>query len=143
MGASVTAYWPGIAEHDIESMPGFYNDDKAWGDWMAEREDDQKVLDAVTSLKAEAIMTVKTDGWDDEDVFWVSPKQLRDAALALRAAVQAGAPEAAPVLATYERNANRIAPVAEEFMQDLDDIVAITKWAEERGATRMTLEVNW
>jgi hypothetical protein len=143
MGASVVAYWPGLTEAQIQTMPGFRNDDRAWGNWMAGREDDPKVLEAVRGLKAEAIMTVKTDGWDDGDVTWVSPEQLRDAAMKLRAAVEAQAPEAAMLLASYERNANREDTVAEEFIQDLDDIVALTKWAEEQGATKMTLEVGW
>ena len=124
-------------------MPGFFNDDQAWGGWMAERDNDAQVLDAVKRLMAEAIMTLKTDGWDDEDVTWVTPDELRMAAMRLRAAVQAESPEAAVILKSYEINANRIDPVAEEFIRDLDDIVAMAKWAEEQGATRMTLEVNW
>ncbi len=43
----------------------------------------------------------------------------------------------------HERNANRIHPVAEEFMRDLQDIEALTRWVEAQGAARMTLEVNW
>ncbi len=143
MGASVIAYWPGLTREQMESMPGFFNDDQAGGGWMAERDNDAQVLDAVKRLMAEAIMTVKTDGWDDEDVTWVTPDELRTAAMRLRAAVQAESPEAAVILKSYEINANRIDPVAEEFIRDLDDIVAMTQWAEEQGATRMTLEVNW
>jgi hypothetical protein len=29
MGASINACWPGITEEQLESQPGFYNDDKA------------------------------------------------------------------------------------------------------------------
>lgn len=90
MGATVIAYWPGITAEQIESQPDFYNDDKPWGDWMANREEEPEVLDAIKRLKAEAILSVKTDGWDDEDVDWVSPQQLRDAAQKLREAVRAG-----------------------------------------------------
>ena len=61
----------------------------------------------------------------------------------LRSAVEAGSPQAAVILKSYEVNANRIDSVAEEFIRDLDDIIAMTKWAEEQGATKMTLEVNW
>ena len=74
---------------------------------------------------------------------WVSPQQLRDAVVRLREAVQSGAPEARTILASYERNANRIESVAEEFMRDLQDTEVLTRWAEAEGATRMTLEVNW
>ena len=39
MGASIVAYWPGITEEQIDTQPGFTNDDRAWGNWMAEREE--------------------------------------------------------------------------------------------------------
>jgi hypothetical protein len=143
MGATVIAYWPGMTEDQAEAQPGFYNDDRAWGNWMAERDGDPAVSDAIRRLKAEAILTVKTDGWEDDDVTWVSPKELRDAAVRLREAVRAGSPEIRVILASYERNANRVAPVSEEFVRDLDDIETLARWAEAEGATKMTLAVNW
>jgi hypothetical protein len=143
MGASVVAYWPGITERQVATQPGFANDDRAWGNWIAERDGDAAVSDAIRRLQADAILTFKTDGWDDEDVTWVSPQELRDAAARLRHAVRAGAPEIRVILASYEQNANRLDPVPEEFIRDLDDIDAITRWAEAEGATKMTLEVNW
>jgi hypothetical protein len=143
MGASVVAYWPGITDEQLESQPGFYNDDKAWGDFIAEREDEPEVLNAIKRLGAEAILTYTTDGMEDEDVEWVSPKQLRDATRRLRVAIIDKRPEAKVILETYERNANGIDPIDKEFIQDLDDIEAIANWAEEEGAERMTLAVNW
>jgi DhnA family fructose-bisphosphate aldolase class Ia len=144
MGASVIAYWTGITEEQIESQPGFYNDCKAWGDWMAERETEPEVLAAIRKLNADAILTHITDGMTESEVRWVTPKELRDAALRLSQAVQSGeSHEAKIILQTYERNANRVDTIAEEFIRDLNDIRAITEWAEEEGATRMTLEVNW
>lgn len=73
MGASVLAYWPGITAEQLETQPGFFNDDKAWGNWMAEREEDPAVSAAIRKLNAEAILTLKTDGWEDDDASWVSP----------------------------------------------------------------------
>jgi hypothetical protein len=143
MGAAVIAYWPGITEQQLDAQPGFFNDDRAWGNWMAEREDDSLVLTAIRKLKAEAVLTVKTDGWEDDDVTWVSPQQLREAVTRLREAIQSGTSEARTILASYERNANRVDPVADEFLRDLEDIDALTRWAEAEGASRMTLEVNW
>jgi hypothetical protein len=143
MGASVIAYWPGITEEQSESQPGFHNDDRAWGNWMAEREGEPAVSDALRKLNAQAILTYKTDGMEDEDVSWVSPQQLRDAATRLREAARSGSPETRIILETYERNANRIDPVAKEFIRDLNDIITVANWAEEEGAARMTLEVNW
>jgi hypothetical protein len=143
MGASVNAYWPGITEEQLDSQPGFWNDDKAWGNWMAERDDDADVQDAIRRLNAQAILTCKTDGWDDEDVTWVSPQELRAAAAKLRDAVRSKAPEAAVILDSYELGANAGSKVEETFMKDLEDIIEIANWAEAQGTKRMTLEVNW
>ena len=143
MGASVIVYWPGITEEQLERQPGFWNDDRAWGNWMAEWESVPAVVDAVKKLKAEAILTYKTDGMDDEDVSWVSPRELRDAATTLRDAVLAGSAETRIILEIYQRNANRIDEVAKEFIRDLNDIITMANWSEEEEATRITLEVNW
>src|SRR5688500_9636515 len=125
MGASVVAYWTGITDEQLESQPGFYNDDKAWGDFMAEREDEPEVLEAIKKLSSGAILTYTTEGVDDKDVDWVTPNELREAAKNLREAIQAERPEAKIILSVYERNANGIDPAADEFIQDLNDIETI------------------
>ena len=61
----------------------------------------------------------------------------------MREAIQAGRPETKVILETYERNANDVDPIADELIQDLNDIEAIADWAESEGAKQMTLEVNW
>jgi ABC-type Zn uptake system ZnuABC Zn-binding protein ZnuA len=143
MGASINAYWSGITEEQLESQPGFFNDDKAWGDFMAEREGEPKVLEAIRTLNATALLSHTTEGMTDEEVLWVSPSELRNAAKNLREAIRAKRPETEIILETYERNANEVDPIANEIIQDLNDIEAIANWAESEGATQMTLEVNW
>ena len=143
MGASVIAYWPGITEEQIESQPGFYNDCNAWGNWMAEREAEPKAREAVTALGASALLTHTTYGMKDEQVRWVTPAELRDAAARLREAIEAGLPGTEVILATYERGANGVDPLVEEFIRDLEDVRAIAEWAGSEGAEKMTLEVNW
>ena len=143
MGATVIGYWPGITEEQIEGQPGFYNDCKAWGNWMAEREGEPDVLQAVRDLGAAAILTVMTDGMDENDVEWVAPRELRDAAQKLQRAVEEGRPGIARILEVYGRHANGMDSLAEEFLTDLADIEAIALWAEEQGVRSMTLEVNW
>ena len=143
MGASVIAYWPGLTEDQVESQPGFYNDTKPWGDWMAVREETPGAMDAIRKLDADAILSLKTDGWDDDDVTWVTPQQMREAATKLREAVAAGLPETKPILEAYRPGAVADEPLSDQFMQDLDDVIALTRWAEEEGAAQMTLEVNW
>ena len=143
MGASINAYWSGITEEQLESQPGFDNDDKAWGDFMAEREGEPEVLEAIRKLNAAALLSHTTEGMTDEEVSWVSPSELRNAAKNLREAIQAKRPETKIILETYERNANEVDPIADELIQDLNDIEAIANWAEAEGAKQMTLEVNW
>ena len=66
MGASVSAYWPGIeeelTEEQLDSQPGFFNDSKAWGNWMAEREYEPHAIEAIRKLNADAILTYTTHG---------------------------------------------------------------------------------
>lgn len=144
MGATVNAYWSGITEEQLESQPGFYNDDKPWGNWMAVREEAPGALAAIRKLGAEAILSFKTDGWEDEDVNWVTPQQMREAALKLREAVVSRGPEAEVVLESYRQTGLFTdEPLAEQFIRDLDDVITITRWAEAEGASKMTLEVNW
>jgi hypothetical protein len=143
MGASINAYFPGMTEEQLESQPGFWNDDNAWANWMAECDNEPAMAEAVRKLDAAPVLTFKTDGMEDEDVGWVTPQQLRDAALKLRDAIRRGAPETAIILKVYEKGANRIDPVQDEFLRDLDDVVALAEWGEQEGAKEITLEVNW
>ena len=110
---------------------------------MAERESEPGVIEAFNKLNAAALLTHTTDGMTDEDVTWVTPGELRVAVKNLRDAIQSKRPETKIILETYKRNANDIDPLAEELIQDLNDIEAIADWAEAEGAKQMTLEVNW
>jgi hypothetical protein len=147
MGASVSPYWPGmteeLTEEQLESQPRFQNDSKAWGNWMAERAYEPRVIEAIRKLEAQAILTLITNGVEEEDVEWVTPQDLREATQKLGEAIRAGLPETDIILETYERAANWVDFVSEAFLRDLEDIKAITLWAEEMGAAKMTLEVNW
>src|ERR1044071_3276870 len=107
---------------------------------MTEREDVPAVAEALRRLGAEALLTYKTDGVEDDEVEWVTPAQLRDAAARLREAVVAGSPDSVVILETYTRG--RVPASAADFVRDLDDVIAMTRWAEEAGAKVMTLEVN-
>ena len=83
MAASVVGYWPGISDEQLEAQPGFLNDCNAWGSWMAEREEHQDVLAAMRRLGVGALCTLKTDGVPDPEVAWVTPGELKSAALRL------------------------------------------------------------
>lgn len=141
MGASIVAYWPGITNEQLERQPGFTQDDRAWGNFMAEREDELEVQRIMVELGAGALLTAKTDGWDDDDVDWVTPQELYSAAIQLQAAISENKPGSERVLEVYGRNSHEEYP--DDIMVDLEDIMEIAQWAEQEGARVVTLEVNW
>ena len=143
MGASIVVYWPGITEEQRDAQPGFWQDDRAWANFMAELDSATATVQAIQMLKADEILTYKTDGLEDEDVMWVKPVALRRAAERLREAVEKGLSGSELILKTYEIGANKVESLREEFIRDLDDIIEMTKWAEGEGTSRMTLDVNW
>ena len=143
MGASIVVYWPGITEEQLDAQPSFWQDDRAWANFMAELDSATATVQAIQMLKADAILTHKTDGVEDEDVVWVTPIALRGAAERLREAVEKGLSGSELILKTYEIGANKVESLREEFIRDIDDIIEMTKWAEAEGTSRMTLEVNW
>ena len=143
MGASVSGYWPGITDEERDSLTGFDNDCKAWGDWMAERYNHPDVLDAMKRLGLAALLSHVTDGVSEDEVDWVSPDDLMKAAEHLRQFVLAQDPRVKRIVETYALSANGINPVHEEFAQDLADVRLIAKFSKEMGVTKMTLEVNW
>jgi hypothetical protein len=146
MGASVNTYWPGIeeelTEEQLDSRPGFYSE-KAWGDWIPAREYEPRTIEAIRKLKADDILTFTTDGVKDEDVEWVTPRELREAAQELVEAIRAGLAETEIILESYKRASKWVDSAKEDFLRNLEDIEAITLWAEDMGAVKMTLEVNW
>jgi hypothetical protein len=143
MGASVSGYWPGITKEQLADQPGFYNDCKAWGNWMAERLSHPQVMAAHTALGVEALLSHTTEGMTESEVDWVSPQQLASAAMRLRELVLAKDSRVGPMLDVYARDANQVDPVDQEFAQDLWDVARIAEFARECGTHRMTLEVNW
>jgi hypothetical protein len=143
MGASVNAYWPGITEGDYGNLPGFSNDCKAWGNWMAERQSHPKALRAMELHGVGELLTYITDGMAESEVRWVTPDALGFAALRLRAIIQGGHPGTDAIIESYAMNANGIDPTAEELARDLWDISEIALACKKRGVEKMTLEVNW
>jgi hypothetical protein len=143
MGASVSGYWTGITDEQRDSLTGFENECKAWGNWMAERYNHPDVLDAMNRLGVGALLSQITEGMEESEVDWVSPQQLMEAAEKLKDLVLAEDPRVKRIVETYSLSANGIDPVHEEFAQDLADVRLIAKFSKEMGVPKMTLEVNW
>lgn len=143
MGASVSGYWPGITDDERDSLTGFENDCKAWGDWMAERYKHPDVLEAIEQLGVGALLSLITDGVEEDEVDWVTPDELMTAAERLRELALAHDPRVRRIVETYGLSANGVDSVYEEFAQDLADVRLIAKFSKEMGVRKMTLEVNW
>jgi hypothetical protein len=132
-----------LTEAQLESCPGFSSTSKTWGNWMADMWFQPSVLEAIRKLKAEAILTSTTSGVEDVDVEWVTSQELREAAQKLGYAIKRDLPESEIILESYKGAYSLAYSVKEDFLSDLEDIEAITRWAEEMGAAKMTLRVNW
>ncbi|MDB5303722.1 MAG: hypothetical protein JWM97_1271 [Phycisphaerales bacterium] len=143
MGATVVGYWPGITQEQLENQPGFFNDCKAWGGWMAVRYEHPAIIALHKSLGIEPLLSHTTEGMEASEVAWVSPQQLASAASRLRDLVLANDPRVQPLLNVYAEHSNEIDPVDQEFAQDLLDVAAIADYASGCGVSRMTLEVSW
>ncbi|MCI0638889.1 MAG: hypothetical protein L0Y72_05200 [Gemmataceae bacterium] len=143
MGASVSGYWPGITDEQCDSLTGFDNDCKAWGNWMAKRYNHPDVLDAMKRLGVGSLLSHITEGMEEDEVDWVSPDDFMKAAEQLRELVLARDPRVKRIVETYALSANGVDPVHEEFAQDLADVRLIARFAKEMGVPKMTLEVNW
>jgi hypothetical protein len=132
-----------MREEQLESQPGFFNDCKAWGDWMANRYDDPAVVEALKALDVAALLSHRTEGMDDAEVDWVTPNELAAAAQRLGALVRAGDSRTERIVASYALSANDVDPVEDEFARDLEDVAQIAEFAKSEGVERMTLDVNW
>lgn len=143
MGASVSVHWVGITDAQWRSQPGFWNDSKAWGNWMAERENHDDVKQAMVDLGVGELLTFTTDGVQDAEVDWVTPAGLESAALRLRELVLTEDRRVQKIVQTYALSANRLDPVHEELARDLEDIAQLARYASAQGAPQITLEVNW
>lgn len=142
MGASVFPYWPGINDEQCETLPGFWNDSKAWGNWMAERERNVDVLKALKMLQVDAVRTHRTDGMKDSDVLWVTPHALAADALWLRHLIVSEASGIRRIVETYALSSNHEAPET-ALAQDLLDVAAIARYAAKLEVPVMTLQVEW
>ncbi len=143
MGATIVGFWPGMTQQQMEDQPGFFQDCKAWGDWMAQRYRHPEIIALHKSLGVEALLSHTTEGTKPSEVTWVSPKELEAAAKRLCDLVLAGDLRVQPMLKVYAEYSNDVDPIGQQCAQDLSDIAAIADFARKCGVLKMTLEVNW
>jgi hypothetical protein len=110
---------------------------------MVEREKHPDVIRTMKRLGVGALLSYITDGIEEDEVEWVAPGDLINAAEHLRDLVLAQDPRVNRIVETYALPDNGGYPVHEEFAQDLADVRLIARFAKEMGVSEMTLEVNW
>lgn len=143
MGATVSAYWPGMTEEDDRGLPGFSNDGKVWANWIVELTSHPRAARAMELHGVSELLTMTTDGVPNSEVHWVTPDGLGFAALRLRALIQVGGPGLDAILNSYAVGANNDDPTAEELARDLWEISEIALACKKLGVKKMTLAVNW
>jgi hypothetical protein len=144
MSASIVAYWPGITEEqEEEQWAEFNNDYQDWANWMAEGLQEPEVIAAIERAGVLPLATMTTDGVSDDDVYWVSPGDLRKAAARLSRLINAGNADATIIMESYGVTANYGEALAEHFQRDLQTVEALAAWAEEQGVRQMTLCVGF
>lgn len=143
MGASISIYWPGITEEDLDNDFGFQNDDKAWASWIAQIESQSGLKKLLESLGLGALSTHTTQGMKERDVRWVSPAELAAAAERLIGLIDSTDDRIEPLLAAYELDANGIEPAGAELRLDLEDLILRTKHPRELDIPRVTLSIDW
>lgn len=144
MSASIVAYWPGMTEEQEESQwADFNNDYQDWANWMAEGLQQPEVIAAMERTGVLPLATMTTDGVSDDDVFWVSPADLRKAAARLSHLIEAGDPDVAVIMESYGVTADYGKDLAVHFRRDLRTVEELAAWAEEQGARKMTLSVGF
>jgi hypothetical protein len=143
MSASIGIHWPECTQEEEYGHPGFYNDDGPWANWLCEAVSDSSVSAAVIDLGCKALLSHTTNGMSDEEVDWVTPDELTQAALQMSKAIAAKHPLTRTILAAYEKQAIGEEAPEIEIDRDLHDVIKVADYAKDRGAKRVTLSVNW
>jgi hypothetical protein len=110
---------------------------------MAERMMHPDVLKTMKELGLEALLSNTTEGLEEEKIVWVTPKEFQDAAEKLISLIKSNDPKVKNIIESYSLNSNNVDPVEQEMIQDLKDVIAISKYVNEKGVTKFTFEVNW
>jgi hypothetical protein len=144
MSASILAYWPGMTPDQVEGQwVDFNNDNMDWSTWMAEGLQEPEIIAVLERAGVLPLATMTTEGVDDDDVYWVSPADLRAAAVRLCRLIDTGDPGAVTIMESYGESANYGEDLAEHFQRDLRTVETLATWAEGQGADRLTLSVGF
>lgn len=79
----------------------------------------------------------------DEEIRWVTPDELTQAARRLSELIKANDPRTRPILLAYDKGEIGGESLEIEIDRDLREVSLLAKYAKENGVTRMTVSVNW
>jgi len=135
MGWSIFVNWRGADEAQQGQHPGFFNDDHAWAEWVCAVSTNPRARKVVEALELTPLL-VGSDA--SADAVW--PEDVVEAATNLRILVQARDQSVADLVRLYAPACPDPDAPHDSFVQDLEDVAAIARYAKECGAHEMTLE---
>lgn len=135
MGWSIFVNWPGAEERQQGQHPGFCNDDGLWAELITAVCADTAALATFDQLGLKPLLAGAS-----EEVGYVDPDDLIDAAVTLRVLLSAHDPSIEPVVRLYEPGCPEPEKSRDYLVQDLDDVEAIARYVIRCGAREMTLE---
>ncbi len=142
MGATIQVLWPGLTESDSADQPAFGQDSRAYAAFMT---------DVVSSfwLKLQfqlrglsPLLSFHHVSQREDAIAWTTPAALKQAARKLRDHLLDGT-NFSYTLTDYYRNGPGVEPRHLELANDLTDVMAVADYAAMRGASKLTLTVDW
>jgi hypothetical protein len=124
-------------------MPGFQNDCKSWADWLVEVVKDHDALDLLDRLGCHAITSFFTNGMRENEIDWVSPGDMFQAAQILSKMVADQDPAVGYLSELYARTRHEVENPSVSLSVDLADIAKMALFVGRLGVTEMTMQVNW
>jgi len=143
MGASIVGRWPGITYEQEQALPGFWNDCGAWADWLVACLGEPAAVAVLEAVDCAALLSCTSEGEDEEAIPWVSPEILVTQCKRMVQLITDKDPRVSLLIQLYGRSEDCEGPAESEMVQDLSDVQKIAESAQEHGATRFTLDVNW
>ncbi len=145
----VRVRWPGASAEDKNGHPGFRKGGLFWTLVLCELAESDDAQDALEELGVDAILAAVPEEAPDDEVEWATPDELAGAAEKLAALLADGDAKVKPIVAVYDDlwaeatdGDDEAPPAAEAFAADLQDLAKIARYAAERGADKVVIEIQ-
>jgi hypothetical protein len=133
--------WPSLLEDGAElslclSQPEFR--DENWAVWRFRMEGDE----AISRAGARALLAYTADGVPPDQIEWVTPDELLDAAERLMQQITVDDPDLADTLWEYEDFSARGASPKQALLDDLEVVRQKAIWAKSLGKEKVCFELT-